>query len=117
MQMPIVNLEFSGDPPSIYCPVCATLILGPDPPPTCEHVLFSMIHEIGEFNQVAPHLQTHVDSVTEQAEEEGLDPEDMVAELLQRMDSKSVLSFSVTTSGVACGPASTTVYVAVDFNR
>ena len=82
--VPIVDLEYAGDPPSIYCPACGTLILGPDPPTTCEHVLFSMIHEIGEFGQIAPHLQTQADSVTKKAEEEGLDPEEMVEALMDQ---------------------------------
>ena len=51
----------------------------------------------------------------EQAEEEDLDPDEVVEELLEQLDSKSILCFSITTSGIACAPTSSTVYVAVDF--
>ena len=44
-----------------------------------------------------------------------MDPDEVVEELLEQLDSKSILCFSITTSGVASGPTSSMVYVAVDF--
>jgi hypothetical protein len=75
-----------------------------------------MIHELGEFDQVVSHLQVQVDSIMDKSEEEDLDPEEKVEALLEQLNSKSILCFSVTSSGVACGPSSATVYVAVDFD-
>ena len=113
MTIPVINLEYSGMPEDIYCPVCGTPIYAEGKSPSCEHVVFTYITEIGDFDHVAAHMEARVAAIRERAEEdENLDP---VSTLLGQMESTSILCFSVTTSGVACGPTASTVYVAVDF--
>ena len=113
MTIPVINLDYSGMPADIYCPVCGTPIYAEGRSPSCGHVVFTYITEIGDFDHVSPHMEAQVATIRERAEDdEHLDP---VSTLLGQMDSTSILCFSVTTTGVACGPTSSTVYVAVDF--
>ena len=112
MAIPVIELEYEGPPANIYCPVCgAALYTQEEDATSCEHVVFSYIPDIGEFDYVASYLKTQVDDIME-TEDEDVEP---VATLLAQLESKSILCFSITTSGVACGPTSSTVYVAVDW--
>ena len=100
-------------PADIYCPVCGTPIYAEGQSPSCEHVVFTYITETGEFDHIAGPMEAQVAAMGERAEDdENLNP---VSTLLGQIDSTSILCFSVTTSGVACGSTSSTVYVAVDF--
>ena len=114
MTFPAINLEYSGMPADVYCPVCGqALYTQKEDATSCEHVVFSYLPDIGEFDYVASYLEAQVDSIMEQAEDDkDREPVDI---LLEQLDSTSILCFSITTSGVACGPTSSTVYVAVDF--
>jgi hypothetical protein len=49
----------------------------------------------------------------ERAYEEEIDP---VMARLKAIESRSVLCFSIRTSGIACAPVNSTVYVAIEFN-
>ena len=101
-------------PADVYCPVCGqALYTQKEDATSCEQVVFSYLADIGEFDYVASHLEAQVNSIMEKAEDdEDADPVDI---LLEQLESTSILFFSITTSGVACGPTSSTVYVAVDF--
>ena len=114
MAVPVINLEYEGPPADVYCPVCGQALYTQKADATsCAHVVFSYLPDIAEFDYIAPYLEAQVDSIMEQVEDdEDIDPVDM---LLEQLESTSILCFSITTSGVACGPTSSTVYVAVDF--
>ena len=113
MAIPVIDVEYEGPPADIYCPVCgAALYTQEEDATSCEHVVFSYIPMIGVFDYVASYLKAQVAGIMEKAEDEDIDP---VATLLGQLESKSILCFSITTSGIACGPTASTVYVAVDF--
>lgn len=81
-------------------------------PQKCKHVLFTYLPVIGDFDYIIDGLKDTADRITNFAGEEDIDP---VQAFLLTLDSKSTLCFSITTSGIACGPVSSTVYVAIDF--
>ena len=113
MSIPVIDLEYSGMPADVYCPVCGKPIYAEDKFPSCEHVVFTFIPEIGEFDYAAPRMEAQIAAIMEKAEDdEDIDP---VTILLGQLESTSILCFSITTNGVACGPTSSKVYVAVDF--
>ena len=49
--------------PDIYCPDCGTPIHDPDSFPSCPHVVFSYITELGDFDYVAPRMQAQIDPI------------------------------------------------------
>ena len=115
MSNKIIDLEFQGDPPNIYCPVCGTVIHAEGKEPSCEHVVFSYLCDIGEFIYLAPRIEDMASKLIEKAEDDDLDYEAQIEAILEKLSSKSILCFSITTTGMACGPTSSAVYVAADF--
>jgi len=119
MSISMVELNFEDSPPEIYCPVCGIAIYADDKSdesskcehPNCKHLVFSYVDICDGFQYVAPYLQKQVESVFENEETE----DDPVKALLNQMESNSILCYSITTSGMACGPVSSTVIVAFDF--
>ena len=73
MSTPVVNLEHEGKPADIYCPVCGTPIYAHGEMPSCEHVVFTFLNDLGEFDYVMPDLQEQADSVMERADDEDID--------------------------------------------
>jgi len=67
---------------------------------------------IDGFDYLAAHLSDKATQILEEYEDEDAD---LVEILMEEIGTSSVLCFSITTSGVGCGPASSTVYLAVDF--
>jgi hypothetical protein len=68
--------------------------------------------EIGDFDYIIDDLKDTADRIKDFAMEEEVDP---VQAFLLTLDSKSTLCYSITTTGIAHGPVSSTVYVAIDF--
>jgi hypothetical protein len=113
MAVQIVEMEWQGDPAPIYCPACGHPIYEMDKnPQKCPHVLFTYLSEIGNFDYIIDDLKDTVDRINEFAGEEDINP---VKTFLLTIDSESTLCFSITTTGIAHGPVSSTVYVAIDF--
>ena len=81
-------------------------------PERCKHVVFSYIDEIGDFAHVAPGIEGIVAEAMERARAENEDPVEFV---LSRLESTSILCWSMTVEGMTCGPYSITCNVAVDF--
>ena len=47
----LVELEWQGDPPNLYCPVCGAPIYEMDKEPEiCQHILFTYMDLVGEFD-------------------------------------------------------------------
>jgi hypothetical protein len=113
MTLQLVELEWRGMPPALYCPACGAPVYeeAQDPTP-CPHVVFSYIDIVGDFD----HLNERHTELAEQASRLAEERDTLaVDEFIQAMDSTKVLCFSLTTNGMACGPTSSTVYAAFDF--
>jgi len=108
--MNIPDVYLGGDMKDIYCPVCGERI-GVETEAYCDHVLFVYLDMIGEFIWSANPPQSQRIEDDEELET----PDEKIKALLKEINSDSVLCVSFTTSGMACGPMSSTVYMAFDF--
>lgn len=105
------EIDYRGDPPHVFCPVCGSQATGDAE--ACEHVAFTHLHEVGEFSDLAPHIEEkYGEKLQEIQKEEG----DSVEPAMEIIDEDSLLCFSITTSGLGHGPAASTFTVAFDFN-
>ncbi|MEJ5349044.1 MAG: hypothetical protein WHS46_10205 [Desulfosoma sp.] len=108
----VISQDFGQDPPSIYCPVCGTLILGNDQENTCEHVLFSYVSEADEFSTMASAYREALEKITARA-----DPSNWVKKALKLFKGKeSVFCLTINFGGFACGPIGFAVSVAFDIS-
>lgn len=137
--IPVVNLEWSGDFPTFYCPVCGHPFWTEEDEPEvpCEHLLFSFIDEEPEIsfhkkelaetftawarNDAAERGYAWHDS-TDDVESYLMEELDMAFEervnlVASLVDSSSAVCFTLTTCDFSCGPSSFTAVIAVDFAR
>ena len=111
-----VDLEWYGDPPIFYCPVCGTAIITEDGPGDnwCSHFKFLYHYGEGDFMFNDEHYENLLtDEDYEECEEKDID---IVEKLMEKVDSKSAVAMNLTTTGMACGPVSMTVAFGVDFD-
>ncbi len=99
-----------------YCPITGAQILGPDffhPSPA---TVFTFSPEAGDFESIEEPYR----SVWNQVEEKYADSEwgsDLWNRFCNRLleEHPHILVFGFTTHGIACGPVSNKIYVAIDF--
>lgn len=108
-----IDIPFGEDLETLYCPVCGTLIFSQEATPSCPHVAFTFISEVGEFDDVAPHLKPVIEAVTDSIEDDDRHPVEMLAE---RLDRPSLFCLQLNLGGMACGPVWTELFVGIDFN-
>ena len=108
-----LELPFGAVLGHFYCPACGAEVMGEEGFASCPHLLFTYLDLVGEFEAVAPDLADLVQAVRSEEDRD----EDPVDALLGHLDSKSILAFSLTTSGMACGPVSATLSLAFDLSR
>ena len=99
-----------------YCPITGSQILGPDffhPSPA---TVFTFSPEAGDFESIDEPYKAIWDNIEERFGEEefGSDLWDRFCACLNR-EYPNVLIFGFTSHGMACGPVSNTIYVAIDF--
>ncbi|MGE0713698.1 MAG: hypothetical protein AB7T09_37340 [Planctomycetota bacterium] len=108
---PTIDLElpFGLPAPDLFCPACGVLVLGAaegaEEEP-CPHLLYVYLGDVGLPHYVSPGLAP--------LDEDSPDFLDDVERLLAKRGARSVLRFSLTTGGMACGPVWNTVYVGID---
>ena len=113
----IVDLEWYGDPPVFYCPVCGKNIVTEEgmADDWCSHVKFLYVYEAGEFTFNDKSYEDILsDKDYEECEEEEIEPVEM---LMKKVESTSALALNLTTTGMACGPVSMTVTFGVEFDH
>lgn len=114
MKHTLYELDFYGDPPKLYCPVCGKPAVTSRIKKWCPHTLFVHCDLGGDFMYVAPHLKRVVAKVERELEDED---GSIFPDLIKKIDSSSILFLSVTSMGVCCcGPVSCTLTAAFDFN-
>src|SRR6056297_1425597 len=101
----VCELDYRGLPPEIHCPVCGSEITGTLDIP-CEHLLFSYVYEVGEFSQVPERINNEYGDKIDELEHSEM--EDPPEKLVNTIDKDSVLCLTVTTTGISCGPVSST---------
>ena len=129
MSVPIVKLEWNGDPAPFYCPVCGKVVFDVDSDEDyCKHIIFTYIDVVGEYESIPEHL---LEKAGQYLKENGTvcfdcEPElieycmhadffDFLDALSYTIDSPSAFIISLTTNGMACGPCSCTPVIGVDF--
>lgn len=100
---------------AFYCPACGAEVYSDQGAPTddpCEHVLFSWIDAVGEYDNAVPEFQQIVDRW---AESDSLEPAPCDEEFVNSMPEHTVL-FALIHRGMGCtGPGSTTVVHGIRF--
>jgi len=101
---------------NFFCPITGTQILGPDFFEPSEATVFSFSPEACDFDSISEPYRSIWDAV---ARKHGED--DFGNELWNRFckrlakEHPNLLIFGFTTRGIACGPVSNTIYIAIDF--
>lgn len=135
--IPVVRLQWSGDPASFYCPVCGhpywAMDVGKEEP--CPHILFSFIAEVPEVSFHLAGLEGKVIAwIKNDAVARGYEWDDEIDDIYSYMDdeldygieekvdllaslveSSSSVCFELTSFGFSCGPQASTAVVGVDW--
>jgi hypothetical protein len=108
----IVDLEWQGDPPEFYCPVCGTAIVTENGPneDRCEHVNFLYVHEAGDFEFIDSKYKSFLKEFDDDLHD------DIIEFLMEKANSTSAIALNLTTNGMDSGPVSFTVTFGMDFN-
>ena len=107
-----VDLEWQGDPPEFYCPVCGKAIVtlkGPSDE-RCGHVKFLYVYEAGDFEFITEDYSSLLENYDDESDD------DIIEFLINKTESKSLVALNLTTHGIDCGPVSFTVCFGVDFD-
>jgi hypothetical protein len=101
---------------NFFCPITGSQILGPDFFEPSDATVFTFSPEAGDFDSISEPYKSIWDEMEKTHGEE-----EFGAELWERFCSRllkehpNLLLFGFTTHGIACGPVSNTIYVAIDF--
>ena len=101
---------------NFFCPITGTQILGPDFFEPSDATVFTFSPEAGDFDSISEPYKAIWDEITEKYEEEEFGDE-LWERFCKRLTEEhpNLLLFGFTTHGIACGPVSNTIYVAIDF--
>ena len=110
--MQTIKLDLSNSDFSFFCPVTGKRIVGPECFEPSAATVFTYLDEIGEFE----HLSDELKKVAEALEDADVDMFDFFESFSQQIKSDSVVSFEITTHGMACGPVSSTVRIGIDMD-
>jgi hypothetical protein len=111
----MIHVELDLDHDNFFCPATGHQILGGDtfePSPATE---FVFTNESGEFEHIAPKWEQLDKQVnTDEAMED--DPWERFQRFAKAIDEPKIVVFTITTSGIACGPVSSTVHIGINMN-
>ena len=116
-----IDWPCGAEPPSWFCPACGKQTVDPEDglvEPPCPHLEFLYLTEIDEFEYIKENVKDLLEKERQagDAEEDGKEEErDEMSdyELLKNHMSRdsTFVIFELTTSGMACGPVSSTVCI------
>ena len=110
---------------NFFCPVTGQQITGDDfANPEVPSIRFIYLPEIEDFETIHPDLKPVADRIrkkiaAKQEKDEDYCEEffDLFKEALKKAKAnRSLVIYSITTSGIACGPVSETVHIAIDMD-
>lgn len=101
---------------SFFCPITGEQILGPDFFTPSQATAFTFSPEAGDFDSIAEPYKAIWDEIAEQYGEDEFG-NDLWTRFCARLakEYSHLLIFGFTSHGIACGPVSNTIYVAIDF--
>lgn len=111
-----VQLDLSHD--NFYCPVTGFHMLSKDHYEASPATLFVYPEDAGEFEWYSQELEeleftVNTHEIVDECED-GLS--EIERFLLAIQDKPNLVVFTITTSGIACGPVSSTVHIGIDMN-
>ena len=118
-----VHLNLSHN--NFFCPVTGEQICGDEVAnPDVTSVRFIYLPEVGDFETIDPDLEVIADQIREDlAAKEEADEDfceeffDVFKEALKKDEAnESLVIYSISTSGIACGPVGQTVHIAIDMD-
>jgi len=111
-----VQLDLSHD--NFYCPVTGFHMLSEEHYDASPATLFVYIEDAGEFEWYSPELEKLESTInTEEIEDECEDGLSNIERFLAAIKDKlNLVVFTITTSGIACGPVSSTVHICIDMD-
>lgn len=114
--MPLFELDID-DSFNFYCPVTGEQILGPDFFDPSAATAFTFSPEAGDFESIAEPYKAVWDQIERKHGDEM--PSELWARFCKQLndDYPWLMVFGFTTHGIACGPVSNTIYVAIDFSH
>lgn len=105
---------FDAEAPDVHCPACGAQVLKKNDAvtqPACAHVKFVYLAEIDDFD----YLDARIESQLEERRNAAPDDDLSNGEMLRGLDGPSTcFVYELTTSGMACGPVSSTVRIGFD---
>ena len=114
-----INWPSGAAAPTLHCPRTGNIVLKADEAtdqPASPYVTFVYVDEVGEFDFIRDDLRERLDAAREQLDLS--DDDDYVSDLdvlLRHTFLGGVpMVYEITTSGMACGPVSFTVYIGFD---
>lgn len=111
--MQIVDLELSHD--NFFCPVTGQAILRGEqeynPSPA---TVFCYVDEVSDFEHITDEGMAIFDNLEIDEDEDYAD--DIFKKFAEAYSDKNIVCFVITTSGIACGPASSTVRIGIQMN-
>ncbi len=112
-----VSLELPmGADPNVHCPICGGQVLGPDESGVCEinvcpHLVFVHVGMANKFEYQSEEFMQRMSTVDEYDE-----LNDDLREFVRALEyDERLLALEITTSGMACGPVSSTDVFAFDY--
>ena len=99
-----ISLPFGAYLERICCPFCGKILLGEVLEKECPHLLLVYTDLVPEFQYIHPEIEAHYEAwMAEDPNDRG--PE----EYIEATESLDFLTIQVNTSGMACGPVSSSV--------
>ena len=111
--MQIVRLQL--DHSNFYCPVTGQLIVNDEVFQASPATVFTYIDEVGEFEHILPELNEIWEGVEAEADDDDF-AIDLFEKFVEKIEDGAIVCFEITTFGMACGPVSSTVRIAINMN-
>ena len=101
---------------SFYCPVTGQLILAPEEYKPSPATAFVLPPEAEDFDAMQPQLRKVWDKGKAASDVEDAAPWQLFKDFCKELEHReNLVLFSLTSHGMACGPACSTVHVCIDF--
>jgi hypothetical protein len=108
--MQIVSIDIDHD--NFFCPVTGNQILGAELFEPSAATVFAILDESCTMEHGSEEHIALWDSLVESEE----DAQAAFEKFREKLGGDSTVCFSITTHGMACGPVSSTIHIAIDFN-
>ena len=112
------TVELCLDHPFLFCPVTGMPIVDDEDVYSSPALAFIYLTEIEDFQYVHPELEKIYQQCEEEANDQDEESEVYAFDLfLEKIkDLENHVMFTITTSGMACGPVSSTIHYCFDMN-